>query len=724
MRMEEAEGEPSLRGGRKLAAVVLLCVICVAVNYIGSQIAAHLDVPFYFDCLGIILAAAFGGYIPGIAVGYVTNLITTATDPASVYYCLTSVLIAVCAAYFAKRGWFKKPGAVVLAILAFAFIGGGIGSVITWCLYGMTGDAELSSFALQVSASTGLTGFPAQLVSDFLIDVVDKAITVAVAVAVIRIVPDEVADMLDLTLWQQEPLEGEQLDAARHTETRGLSLRTKIVAMVAVVMIIVAIVTSGISYIMYHRANIEAQSRIGEGVTNLIAAEVDSSRVDEFLERGEAAPGYAEVDRKLAEIRDSFDDVQYIYVYRILEDGCHVVLDPDTADEQGSDPGEVIEFDEAFMPYIDDLLAGRPIDPIVSNGTYGWLLTVYQPLYDSNGDCACYVAVDISMDRLLADEAAFLARVIILFAAFFFLICAVVIWLAEYSVILPINSISRASESFAFDSESTREQSVEHLRRLKVRTGDEVESLYHAVTKTSEDTVRYIAESQEKAATIERMQDNLIMVMADLVESRDQHTGDHVRKTAAYAQVILDQMRREGIYADELSDKFVSDVVKSAPLHDVGKISVSDTILNKPGRLTDDEFAVMRGHTLAGEEILEDAKGAMSDAGYLDEARRLAAFHHEKWDGSGYPYGLSGEDIPLSARIMAVADVFDALVSKRSYKEGMPIEKALDIIRTDAGTHFDPLVAQAFLDAEPEVRRIAEEHGDAHGTASDIRDNS
>ena len=163
-------------------------------------------------------------------------------------------------------------------------------------------------------------------------------------------------------------------------------------------------------------------------------------------------------------------------------------------------------------------------------------------------------------------------------------------------------------------------------------------------------------------------------------------------------------------------------MVKSAPLHDVGKIVVSDTILNKPGRLTDEEFEIMKSHTLAGQEILENAKGAVSESSYLDEAQRLAAYHHEKWNGAGYPYGLAGEEIPLSARIMAVADVFDALVSKRSYKEGMPIEKALSIIHDDAGTHFDPIVAQAFLHAEAEVRRIAEEHGDDQGTAADIRD--
>ena len=720
--MEDAANVQSARGAKRLAMLLLFCVTCVAINFIGSQIASIFAPSLYLDCLGVILASVFGGTIPGIVVGYTTNFVTSLSDPSSFYYCLVNVLIAVVASYAGKHRWFERWNTVLLAIVVLAFIGGVIGSIITWCLFCATTGEVASDFAAQVMAATGMPAFASQVTADFLVDLVDKAITVLAATILIRLLPDKLNNMFDFSFWQQKPLVGEQFDAIRNTETRGLSLRTKIAAIVAVIMLVVAIVTTGMSFASYHRANIEAQGQMAMGICNLVADKVDASRIDEFLKEGDDAPGYAEVERKLAEIRDSAPDVQYVYVYRIEEDGCHVVLDPDTADEPGSDPGDVIPFDEAFMPYVNDLLAGRDIQPIVSNETYGWLLTAYQPIIDSNGKCAAYAAVDMSMSNLISDEFAFLARVIILFGAFFVLICVIAIWLAEYGTIMPINSIAQAASGFAFDSESSRDESVEALRDLDIRTGDEVENLYEAVTRTSEDTVAYIADAQEKAATIERMQDNLIIVMADLVESRDQYTGDHVRKTAAYAEAIMDQMRRDGIYPDEVDEQFSANVVKSAPLHDIGKIEVSDAILNKPGRLTDEEFQAMRNHTVAGEHILESAKGAMSDAGYLDEARRLAAYHHEKWDGKGYPYGLAGEDIPLSARIMAVADVFDALVSKRSYKDGMPIEKALDIIRKDAGTHFDPEVARAFLNAEDEIRRIAAEHGDATGTAGDIRD--
>ena len=191
-----------------------------------------------------------------------------------------------------------------------------------------------------------------------------------------------------------------------------------------------------------------------------------------------------------------------------------------------------------------------------------------------------------------------------------------------------------------------------------------------------------------------------------MVESRDTCTGQHVRKTAAYTGIIMEELKKEGVYADQLTDEYMSDVISSAPLHDIGKIKVSDLILNKTSRLTDEEFAIMKSHTTAGSEVIEHAMRIVSGEGssYLREADNLALYHHEKWNGSGYPTGLKGTEIPLSARIMAVADVFDALVSKRSYKDGLSYEQAMDIIRSGSGSHFDPAIVNAFVNAEPQVR--------------------
>ena len=216
-------------------------------------------------------------------------------------------------------------------------------------------------------------------------------------------------------------------------------------------------------------------------------------------------------------------------------------------------------------------------------------------------------------------------------------------------------------------------------------------------------------EYKKQTDAIEKLQNGLILVLADLVESRDKCTGDHIKKTAEYVRIIMEQLIEDNVYVNELTDSFVEDVVRSAPLHDIGKIQVPDAILNKPGRLSPDEFEIIKTHTTAGRDIISSAIDMVSEeeSGYLYEARNLAYCHHEKWNGSGYPQGLVGENIPLSARIMAVADIFDALISKRSYKEPMPFEEAIGIIKDSSGTHFDPKIVDSFIKAEDKIRRVA-----------------
>ena len=193
------------------------------------------------------------------------------------------------------------------------------------------------------------------------------------------------------------------------------------------------------------------------------------------------------------------------------------------------------------------------------------------------------------------------------------------------------------------------------------------------------------------------MQSGMITLMADMVENRDDNTGGHIKRTARYVEGIAQELKRRGAYQDILTDEYMKELVVAAPLHDIGKIHVPDSVLNKPGRLTDEEFSVMKAHTTAGHDLLTHAKEELGEYGYLTMAVEMATYHHEWWNGKGYPYGISGNDIPLCARIMAVADVFDALISKRCYKEAMLLEKAYAIIREESGTHFEPEIVEAFL---------------------------
>lgn len=192
------------------------------------------------------------------------------------------------------------------------------------------------------------------------------------------------------------------------------------------------------------------------------------------------------------------------------------------------------------------------------------------------------------------------------------------------------------------------------------------------------------------------MQNGVIEHLADIIESRDIETGEHIKRTKKYVAILVEKMKDMERYKDYLNPQMCEYIINAAPLHDIGKIAVSDLILCKPGRLTDEEFEKMKIHTVKGGEIIKDILNELGDESFLEVAYDVAISHHEKWNGKGYPYGLKEEEIPLPGRIMAVADVFDALVAKRVYKEPMPIDKAIDIIIGDAGIHFDPNIVEVF----------------------------
>jgi putative two-component system response regulator len=202
--------------------------------------------------------------------------------------------------------------------------------------------------------------------------------------------------------------------------------------------------------------------------------------------------------------------------------------------------------------------------------------------------------------------------------------------------------------------------------------------------------------------------------MASLAETRDSDTGNHIRRTQFYVKALAEHLKTHPRFAGELTPEMIDLLFKTAPLHDIGKVGIPDRILLKPGRFTPDEFEIMKTHTTLGRNAIEHAESALSvPVEFLKIAKEIAYGHQEKWDGSGYPEGVSGDDIPLSARLMAVADVYDALISRRVYKEGMPHEKAVGIIQEGAGSHFDPDIVDAFIAIQDEFRSIAARYADA-----------
>lgn len=222
--------------------------------------------------------------------------------------------------------------------------------------------------------------------------------------------------------------------------------------------------------------------------------------------------------------------------------------------------------------------------------------------------------------------------------------------------------------------------------------------------------IEFDAEQKQHKEDVTRIQSKTIEGMAELVESRDGDTGTHIKNTAKYVEMIARYMATKDKYKDIMSEDYIALLKRFAPLHDVGKIMVSDTILLKPGKLTDEEFEKMKVHASEGGQIIDKILSGIENEEKVRVAKDIATYHHEKWNGTGYPYGKSGEDIPLCARIMAVAEVFDALVAKRCYKEPMSIDEAYDIIVKDSGKHFDPDIVDAFVSIRLQVEEYLRKH--------------
>ena len=689
------------------AKLLGLILFGIMLNFICNRIAGALNLPFYLDCIGTIAAALIGGFVPGVMVGFFTNVVIHLfskyilgdAGDVTLYYCVVSVLIGLLAAFFSQNKYFKKISfKTLIPVLGFVVLGGGLGSVISWGLFGNTlGDQLASSLANKIYDNVISDAFWAQLYAGLLVDIPDKLVSTILAIVIYKLYPRKIKpsrDRIDLA------------DIAK----RRISLSGKIIIAVSLIFGIASAVVSIVSMNQFRDTLVASEAEYATDTAKFAATLVDGNMIDKYIERKDNAEGYYRINRYFSLIWNSSDRIQYLYVYQIKEDGCHVVFDVDTPDTPGSETGTIIPFDDGFGDKLDDLLAGKEIEPIITNDTYGWLLSSYVPIKDNQGRTQAYCCVDVAMPNIVEVERTFAFKITTILMGFFIMILTLSVYFAKRFIVSPVNSLAKLAGDFAYTDNEARKETLDSIKDLEIKTGDEIEQLYDAMAKTTRDTVDFINESQRKNEAISTFQSGMINVMADLVESRDQSTGEHIKNTSEYVAIICDELIKEGKFSDVLNEEFKNNIVSSAPMHDIGKIKISDTILNKPGKFTDEEYEIMKTHAAEGAKIISTVKKTVeSDAlkeDYLGEAENMAHYHHEKWNGKGYPCGLKGEEIPLSARIMAVADVFDALVAVRVYKPAMPFEKALSIIKESSGEHFDPAIVEAFVNAEDKIRAV------------------
>lgn len=243
---------------------------------------------------------------------------------------------------------------------------------------------------------------------------------------------------------------------------------------------------------------------------------------------------------------------------------------------------------------------------------------------------------------------------------------------------------------------------VPDILKSRVKRALELEQYHNSL----ETLVKEQAEQlMERSKRIGEIQENVIVGLANLIESMDGSTGKHVKNTQGYVELIVGELSGKGLFADILDEEYMQNTCKAAPLHDIGKIKIPDSILQKPGKLTPEEYETMKKHTVYSTDVIKGIIGDVENEEYVRVASDIAMYHHERWDGTGYPAGLKGEEIPLCARIMAVADVFDALYEERCYKQPVrPMEKVLGILEEGKGSQFDPVIVEVFTGMEPVLR--------------------
>lgn len=231
------------------------------------------------------------------------------------------------------------------------------------------------------------------------------------------------------------------------------------------------------------------------------------------------------------------------------------------------------------------------------------------------------------------------------------------------------------------------------------------ESLFTSVVVTLMVLCVYMNQEDPVYDELSKYHDEMVMGFATLVESKDGSTGGHVKRTTAYVKLLSEELRNRGYYKEILTNDYIHNLSMAAPMHDIGKIGVPDVVLQKPGKLTDEEYEIIKKHASEGGRIIEETFGHLGNKDYTEMSYQVAKYHHEKWNGKGYPEGLAEKEIPLCARIMAVADVFDAVSEKRCYRDALPLEKCYEIISNGSGKDFDPLIVEVFLDSKEKIEK-------------------
>lgn len=681
-----------------LIALILGIGFFVGMHYVSSL--AHFLILYYF---GVVVVASLVGLIPSFLLIIIGVGFESFFNPSGLFFFPIHVLIA-CLIYIAskRRLLTNFKGTLIVAILVGLIAGFG-DFLLSWLLDGAGAAAILSDAAspwwLNMLKVVGIS-------------LADAIISISITLLIYRFLPDSILAQTELG----DRYFGHQNFFKRNKEIRSdlkdrvriMPLAFKIMIVDVVTVIAVGAAVFGVSATLYKEESYNSFGELTKAYATTAEQLFDPEQIDSFIANGEADPNYQEMlDKVYHFYTTSSDNVEYVYVYQMIkkdgENYCRTIFDAEQVDNEEVQYGMEIAFDDYFQSLADTLFDENNLDvigPLVGHDSYGWLMTIYQPLKNASGKKVAYLGIDVNMANVVRDIRYFDTKITSLLIGILLLLTGITYVAIDFLIIQKVVGLEEQTHNFSKVHPTEWLTSEEYKNRAVIRSGDELENLSNAVTSSQESICDDFKKIEEQTKALLKLEKNIIFVMANMVEERDKCTGDHIIKTQYYTGLIVTKLYNDHLYPEIVDEEYVKNLITAAPLHDVGKIKISDVILNKPGKLTDEEFELMKNHVVEGGKLIAQTLKDVTGNSYLNIAKDVATYHHERWDGRGYMNHLKGEEIPLAARIMAIADVFDALVSKRSYKEPFTYEKALEIMKEESGTHFDPYLMEVFLSDE------------------------